>query len=117
MKMYKHMGHATAAPNMDEWKAAIANIDEWKATIEDKTTASVTGKSENYTIGAGPHGWVCPLCGRSVNPNFMHCSCGGWRYPNQPNWAPWYTTVTCKEETSTQPKTFCSGFMHIEGMD
>lgn len=92
MIIYKHLGHGTATPNTDGWKAAI----------EDKTTASVTGESKSYTIG-WQHGWICPLCGRSVNPSFMHCSCGGWRYPPQPTWEspttprqpyqPWYITV------------------------
>lgn len=38
---------------------------------------TTTAKSYDYTIG-GQRGWICPVCGRGVNPNLMYCSCGGF---------------------------------------
>ena len=88
-------------------------IERRKEMDKSMTNESLTAKTNSYTNGVRQYGWICPVCGRALNPNITFCPCMGTEENPKITYAPRWE-VTCKE--TDIPKTFCSGYMHIEGL-
>lgn len=102
-----HHGHYSTTPSKP-------GIERRKEMDKSMTNESLTAKTYNYTSGVRQYGWICPVCGRVLNPNITFCPCMGTEENPRITYAPKWE-VTCKD--TDKLKTFCSGFMHIEGMD
>ena len=80
-------------------------------------TAVNTAEVKNYGSSPRSYGWICPLCGRSVNPNYTNCNCGlNWTPTWRPNLGPWCYTDTKTDGSINfgSLQTFCGGSMEMK---
>lgn len=59
------------------------------------------------SIGKIMIGWICPKCGKAVNPNLNHCDCDVYSTkpynPYEPYWwvSPYQPNITCGTVSDT----------------